>query len=317
MAYKLFKEHNIHYFYFYGQKKRLNIDVVKNDIIQKHLEICLSYKNNEFSNLISKIKAEVECDPEKIQIFQNNSELDPIDPNVDLKKYSDIGLIMYTFPINAQLNYLNEEKTFSFKFNRPIRNYLKEISHLFHFQSSKQIFKINEEIISYDVPIHSILENFEDPITITIEDIIQNKMLSSTTKQSKKKFIPKVSYVNDDLESLMEENIRLREENSKLRAKLKSYESQSSSKSDNISMNSKPFTLIDVDEIDSLRRVKLIGRGNNSRVYMVSCDFALKELDLFCEENRDTTELFEKSRALLRDIEMMNIIFHRFFLSSV
>lgn len=75
-------------------------------------------------------------------------------------------------------------------------------------------------------------------------------------------------------------------------------------------MNSKPFTLIGVDEIDSLRRVKLIGRGNNSRVYMVSRDFALKELDNFCEENRDTTELFEKSRALLRDIEMMNIVDH-------
>ena len=176
IVYDIFKKYKITGFYYLALFLKLKI-FINNDSQSEPLEMELNYDDNSYSNLINYISENCQCDPALIKVFVNNKNLDEVDQALDMKKYKEIGLIAYTFPIKVQFNYLGHKDNILLKYNQPLKSYISEIQKYgFKFQSEQIVFTHNGLNIPEDQPIHEILKESASPVIINIEDFQPNKI---------------------------------------------------------------------------------------------------------------------------------------------
>ena len=150
----------------------------------------LSLKDNTINKYVSYIKEAIQepiSDP--YYIFQDNPNLDGISEEDDMKQYSEVGLIMFLFPIQVLFveKSTNKNTQFLFKSNEPLSNFLQEIFNSMSIENdpTDYSYKIenDDEKIDIELPVIQILRKKRtNEFTIEIfkknSDVIKYKMIS-------------------------------------------------------------------------------------------------------------------------------------------
>lgn len=173
--------------YFRVIKENINIKIFKSNEIQ-YISFPLAYSNNTYDELISDIQEQIQTKFEiKHHIFQNTPNLDKIDQEIDMKHYSQTGLILYLFPLKVLFHDLstNEVAMLFPKLDQPLSVYLPKVFEMFEIKSdsSRYSFQFHDDPnkkVDINVPTHQILKmQTEEPVQI---DLIQVKKTSKKSK---------------------------------------------------------------------------------------------------------------------------------------
>lgn len=146
------------------------------------ISLPLKYENNKYKDLIDNAKQYTKY--EILHVFQNTNNYETISEDEDMKIYAKNGIILFLFPIQANLVYksTNLETNVLLKFDKPLTEYLSEsIYKKLKLTSTDILFKIKNnnsfEDLDGNVPIHEILKTTKkEPIIIEIIDMKLNKI---------------------------------------------------------------------------------------------------------------------------------------------
>lgn len=160
------------------------------------IDIPLNVENSLFS-IVRIISDECECTPDNISVFVNNKNYDSIDQYKDIKNYQKSGLIAFTYPVNVRFQYARHSKMMSLVHDEPLHYYLPKIQKDLKIQTSNFEFFLDEEVVSPDVPIHSILKKCKkNSVRIMIIEAnvinIQVFGIDDSIKQFKFQFLPQM-----------------------------------------------------------------------------------------------------------------------------